>query len=580
MRKSIASFRTESLERRKKFLGLTMGLLCFDSVNQGMAHGAAGGVWTPVTGLQPNVVHNYQPRLLSPLRYTAPVDGTPSGTASSHPSNSHGINSNSQLHHQNFIAPLIGGAGLIPHASSYTTEAGQPGHALDLDLTSTSSIIVLGTRLFNGAASVTIDVGGSKQTFSPGAKVTAAEYVAIKEQLGSGQTITLNGQGAAVGGSFTTNGIVTSSVDGLVIPRDVTALDYFSSAKTLSLSGDLINFGSLYGVSTSTNTRSGSIFASDITNEVGGVISTELKNSALVANALSGVSLNLVAQDSIANHGTIASAGFLTLDSGNGGISNTSCFVGPRPGPPGSPTPDFLIKGPAPSITAQGDVSLHTGTGNLSNDGTINAQHGSINIDAPKNSDININATGGTFNAANGNINVRDAFYNGSANVNMTGGNYLSQNLNIYSGKGAITGNVGQVTGKLNTSGDAAHFTANTANLYLGTNKLAGDPTFVNDAGDITIDGEVTAAEAITIIASGNILATGDAFIHTNDSSAGSPPDTSVTLIAGAHVTDPGATTTTVLPGAAASVSVTADGTGATGGNIDLTGSGHFLGLS
>jgi hypothetical protein len=576
MRKSIEYVDTPIFSKRKQLLGLTMGLICLDSLSPGLAHTAMSNSWTssPTPTFMPvhnahSIANNTQQSGTTGqnTRVHSLWGGLPGILSTGHSNHLHSSTTSLVLSNSYQSQVRTGEA---------TSEVGQSGHSLELDLSSTTQDIVLGTSVFRSAKAVTIDVGGGQQTFVAGSRVTAAEYVAIKEQLAGGQTVVLNSQGAASGGSFKTNGIVTSMVTGLVIPKDVTALDYFSSGKGLGLSGDLVNYGSLYGVSTNANIHSGSIFAKDITNESGGLISTEAKDSSTVSNAISGVSLNLGALQDITNNGTITSGGALTLNAQGGSINNTAGLIVPSPGAPGTATPQFVARGPAPQITAQTNVSLFAGNGNINNNGAITSTTGNININAPKVTDINIVATGGSFNAQAGDINVRDSHYTGSANVNMTGGDYLSQNLNIYDGTGSITGKVGQVSGNLNTVGEAAHFMASTTDLRLGANKLAGDPTFVNDVGDITIDGEVTANEAITIIAAGNINASGDAWVHTNNST-GASTDTSVTLIAGANVSTTGSTTANAPEGPAIEGGTTATVTssGALGGNIDLTGSVH-----
>jgi len=95
----------------------------------------------------------------------------------------------------------------------------------DLNLTSTAASIVLGTRLFRGADSITINVGGADQTFRAGQQVTAAQLVAIKQVLAGGQqSLSLNSQGAATGGSFSLNQGISGRVNDLVIPQNVSVI--------------------------------------------------------------------------------------------------------------------------------------------------------------------------------------------------------------------------------------------------------------------------------------------------------------------------------------------------------------------
>ncbi len=131
-----------------------------------------------------------------------------------------------------------------------------------------------------------------------------------------------------------------------------------------------------------------------------------------------------------------------------------------------------------------------------------------INIAATDpNIDIDVSGAGGTFQALNGAINVRDSAYSSAANINLNGGNYMSQSLNLYSGTGTITGIVGNISGQVNSQAGVEHLAANTAVLVLNNNCVSGDPTFVNTGGDIQISGLNTFAQDVAILASGNITA-------------------------------------------------------------------------
>jgi mucin-19 len=429
-----------------------------------------------------------------------------------------------------------------------------PNGGYQLDLSSTTQNIVLGSSLFAQAQSATIAVGNSNVTYTVGQKVTAAEYVAIQQQLNHGQTLVLTNQGAADGGKFSLNSVINSSVSELVVPTGVTGVDYLSRNNALSLSGDLFNYGSIYGVAAnnkSIGATNASISALDITNGKGATISTVLPNSMLsgTTNPATIANLSLNATNTIMNLGDISSSGAVTLATAHGAIANNA----------------------GATITANDSVNLNAGSGELANAGTITTHNANININSGAGTDLNVNAQGGTFQASN-NINLRTPSYTGSNNGNLNGGNYLSQNLNITSGGGAITGSVGRVTGQLNTSGNAEHFVANTPSLILGNNALQADPLFANN-GSIVINGGVTTGlpnENITIVASGNITVgtSSDAFISTQNSIT---PGTngSVILIAGAQVT-PSGTSTPTLPTGSSSTSASVSFAAGAGGNIDL----------
>jgi hypothetical protein len=457
---------------------------------------------------------------------------------------------------------LLNSAGVIPvYTAVSNVIAGSvglnlPAQGYQLDLSSSKSSVVVGSNLFNGAKSVTINVGGQDMTFRPGTRVTAAEYVAIQEVFANGQqTIVLSKQGTATGGSFSLNQIDSPKLDGLTIPQSVTAVDSLSSSGSITINGDLKNYGTISAVSNNPSITSAQIVAKDITNESGGLISTVSTSS-----SQNGTSLALDTNGNFINSGTITSGGSLSVATVKGAISNTA----------------------GASISAPGNVNLQVGSGNLTNAGSITSTSGNINIATPSvATNLNINAAGGTFQATAGAINVRDASYAGAANINMSGGNYNAQNLNLNAGTGAITGVVGNVSGNLNTTGNSEHFFANTQNLVLGNNKIDGDPTFAS-TGDITISGTNNFTESVAILAEGNINSTASASIV--------DPGQSVALIAGATVTvSAGATMNTsasTIPTSTQNLNGatgTSNGTGTftasvdfthpTGGNIDLTNS-------
>jgi hypothetical protein len=489
--------------------------------------------------------------------------------------NTSSINSQANLWRgQAYLNSLPQTAAAVKPQSLFSASNGPvlSGPSLQLDLTSTTPSIVLGSNIFAGKQSVTIEIGGTKEVFSAGAHVTAAEYVAIRQVLGGKeQSLALSSQGAAVSGTFSVNSVSSTPIGELVVPSGVTALDYASKGNSATISGDILNYGTIYGVAARGQGTTVSINAQDIINENGGVISTVLTRSmaSSVGGVMSPISLTLTATDDISNAGRIVSSGSLSLTALNGSLTNALAVGSTAGGASGA--------GPAPTIQASHGISLSTGTGNLTNSGLITTALGNVSINSSHAAnDININGTGGTIQAVKGDITVRDASYAGAGNINLIGGNYLSNNLNLYSGTGTITGNVGQVTGKLNTDAKADHLQVATANLLLGDN-TAADPTFVNSGGNIEIVGTNTFGEDVAIIASGSITAAADGQIvdHGNNvtmvagavitSGAGSP-DTST--VQGNAVTPP------VVNGAtAAAVTIDTSQTNTLGGSIDLSGS-------
>ncbi len=270
---------------------------------------------------------------------------------------------------------------------------------------------------------------------------------------------------------------------------------------------------------------------------------------------MSGLDLTLSATNNLSNNGTIISAGALTLSAASGALSNTG------------------------HVQAVHDVNLVT-AGDLTNSGLIASKSGSINLNtAGTAGNITVNGTGGTLQALNGDINIRNAAYVGAANVDLTGGDYLSKNLNIYSDQGSITGNVGNVTGVINSQAQTEHISAAAKTLTLGDNTIAGDPTYVNTAGDIHISGTLNPGGPLAILASGSIVADKTGAILNSGSD--------VTLVAGANVStinvDPSApkqsgTLTAISAGDAASIPGV-NGGSTTGGSIDFRGSTSAIGI-
>ncbi|MBX3151683.1 hypothetical protein KF728_16125 [Candidatus Obscuribacterales bacterium] len=431
----------------------------------------------------------------------------------------------------------------------------------DLDLSSAQRNIQLGSKLFDGVSNVTINVNGTNQTYGAGDHVTAAEYIAVQQMLSQNQQeLSVGAGGTATGGSFDLNQPGGTRINNLVVPQNVSAINNFSSNRSVNLSGDLTNLGSIYGLSTSNRVRSGVISADDINNS--GTISTDLTGSAFAGQRglVKNVDLTVLAEHDLNNTGSISSSGALNLATVSGAISNSG------------------------SVSAQqGDLNVFAGNGILNNSGNISAVNGNLNIATTTlASDLVINGAGGNFSALRGDINIRDEFYTELNNTTMLGGTYSSKDLNVTGGGGTITTYVDEITGKLNTTGLAAHVTTNDGTLVLGNNCLTGDPTFANAAGDIIINGAVIAREDITILASGNIIATGNAYISTaNSTGATATPSTNVTLVAGAVITLAGggvSTPSVPTPGNAIPTGATAtvSFTGGTGGNIDFSGSKYL----
>jgi len=414
---------------------------------------------------------------------------------------------------------------------------------IDLDLSSADRNIILGENLFKSAGSVEITVGTEQQTFSAGSKATAAEYVAIKQALSTnvGQKLVIDQSGIASGGSLDLTEITGSNdplkASSLTVSSGVTTYGDFGKKSDFRLTGDLNNYGTVIALSSTNSGRAGAIRADDITNNVGAAITSILPDSLANSHLARKVDLTLDAKGDLTNFGTLSSSGNLSLIAGDS-INN---------------------KG---SISASDSVNMTAP--NINNSSEITASAGNINIDGPSIAALNVNNSQGTLSAINGAINVRTPDYTGTFNNNISGGDLFSKEVNINGGNATNNVNVNELTGTVSQTGLAAHVTAATQNLILGSNCLTGDPTFFNK-GDITITGDLIVSEALTLIAEGDITSVSGVSIAARSATSGFD----ITMIAGATITSGVGGNPTVPPGTGASVTI--DGTvSGTGGSIAL----------
>jgi hypothetical protein len=415
-------------------------------------------------------------------------------------------------------------------------------NGIDIDLSSTEQNIKLGSRLFNGVDSVTIKFGDGTKTLTAGSQVSAAEYVAARQVLaGREQSVVIGKSGAAVSGSVDFSMLASRvekvRVDDLSIPIDVSVYGDLSRTSLFSVSGDLNNAGNLYIYSSNERARGG-LSADNIANT--GLITTRLPevNDSTVGNS---VNLNIHADDSVSNVGTIFSSGDLSVAAGNS-VSNGKNSV----------------------MQAQRRLSINAPK--VNNAGLISSSTGNVSLDGPSTAVLQVTNSGGTIAALSGDINIRNSSYNGVFNTYVAGGNLYSKEVNVNAGLGSAEINVDDLTGTLNQRGAASHVAANTDTLRLGNICLTGDPTYSNASGNISIDGNIAVGEALSIIASGDITASVPATLTANSATQGFD----ITIIAGAKVTAGGASTNVgPIPPEVTGVATTiSGGPSATGGNI------------
>lgn len=418
-----------------------------------------------------------------------------------------------------------------------------------LDLSSTTADRTAG---FLGNRSVNINVGGSELTLTGSSVLTAAQRQAAIQVVRTGQqSLVINSQGSAVGGSITIGSRMASQISNLIIPQGV-SVTAFSQTGTMNLTGDLSNNGSLLLGTRNPTISNFSLNANNINVGAQGTISTILPSSGQYFSGTSTLGLNLTARNNFVNAGAITTNGSLNIAAG-GSIVNA--------------LPQGQSHTVAPVMQAAGNLNLLSGSGTIINAGVISSTNGSINISTQAAStNLNVLANSGTFLAKNGAINVRDTAYAGSANIFFQGGNYLSNSLTFNGGNGQVEVNIGQVSGMLSTSAQIAHVIADTPLLVLGKQCLTGDPTYAN-TGDIEIAGPITISGApLAIVAGGNIISTAaDAQIINHGGS--------VLLIAGASITGGsagGASLNGANPAGATAGDVTVSLSGGAGGNIDF----------
>lgn len=294
-----------------------------------------------------------------------------------------------------------------------------------------------------------------------------------------------------------------------------------------TLTGDLINNGTIYAISTNPAITTAIFSAPNIFNQTGATISSVLPVGGLpgYANAISGLSLIFNTTNNFVNAGTINSAGSLAINAG-GSITNA--------------LPQGVIA-PPPVMQAITNIDIASQIGNIVNAGTIASMTGNINITAAANNAVTMNNLGGIISALQGNINVRDALYTGTSQMNIAGGDWLSKNLNLMNGQGAITAQLRSATGIVNVYGLGANVGVWKGDLNLGVLKADGDPTYFSADGDVdlTVLSPInTDGEDLAIVAHGNITTAGDLVINTNKI-MGNGPSGNVLMVAGASFIAP-----------------------------------------
>lgn len=362
-----------------------------------------------------------------------------------------------------------------------------------------------------------------------------------------------------------TNNIIDVStltnITDIHVTEGATAVFNFGSSGTLNLSGNFNNSGTVSIVSTNPTITNATISATNISNAANSSISTIIPtNFTGLTGLVSNLSLTLNALNTITNAGSITSAGNLSVLAGTSITNGAMAAI----------TATAAIQ---PVMQAMGTLNITTP--NLTNMGLIDSITSNINIASQVASNLsstvaqNLNITniGGTLQALNGSINIGDSRFTGTQNLSLLGGDVVSQTLNMYAGQGTANVDVRDLIGTVNISGLEAHVTSATDNLTIGNINLSGDPTFYNQSGNVTINGDLNFNESLAIVASENIF-TGKNVSNVSITTNGG----SILLVAGANFTPSSGSVSDTNGSGNSLTNVSITGGSATGGFIDLSG--------
>ncbi|HEY9793023.1 MAG TPA: hypothetical protein V6D22_21655 [Candidatus Obscuribacterales bacterium] len=379
-----------------------------------------------------------------------------------------------------------------------------------------------------------IRVGRTLDKVLPTTLLTPGEFVALEQVLASGrQTIRLNASGVAVGGLLRLNQLEQQlNLGGLTIPHGVSAVWNTASGGAFNLSGNLVNAGRFYLLSTSSSVSVADLAGFDVTNARGALITTVAPQAAglRVRGELPRLSLNIGAVDDLLNAGVISSSANL-------------------------------------SITAAG--AIH-------NSGRIEALHGDVDLSSSSSDQLLIDNTGGLISAAPGRayaINIGNAAAGSNYNLDLEGGVFNAATINLLAGTGSVTVDVQKIAGQLNTSAGSTQTAVHGGTLYIGNTCVTGDPGFYNTAGPVVINGALSfSGEDLAIVAATNITtAAGAGAINTSSTTANGGD---IVMIAGANFTSTGGASVgnPTSGGSDTSHTLTINGGTPAGGYIDLTG--------
>ncbi|HEY9869675.1 MAG TPA: hypothetical protein V6D08_10960, partial [Candidatus Obscuribacterales bacterium] len=455
------------------------------------------------------------------------------------------------------------------HRTEAPVSTGTTSSVLPVDLNLKSARRAYNAANIIGDGAVAIQAGRAVRTVTSQSLLTPAEIVAVYQVVNYGQQLLqLNQAGKAVGGTVNLASLLTQSVNNVIIPRGVTVIRDVATESSLTIAGNLINWGSIYAVSSSPQVSIANISATNIFNRAGGLLTTVLPSAGLpgYANLLASLNLSITALQDIINQGVISSSGGLYAVAGRS-IVNTM---------------PIGVTGPAPIIQAVNDVNLQAL--NIVNQGQISALVGNVTVTAATvqnqgiiqsfNANVIVNNLLANLLAVNnilGTIAARDtitfqtrdatqlAAAAGKPGISFTGGTLAADTIRFLSPGGTVSVLADRLQGKVEATAASASIGSRVGELWLGKVNITGDPTFYALGGDFIItEPLIFPGEPLAIVASGDILAGKGAGIIDTSSPAG--PGGPITLIAGVEFSADGSEPP----------KLTITGPSATGGQIDL----------
>jgi hypothetical protein len=389
---------------------------------------------------------------------------------------------------------------------------------LHLDLSSKQaniSFMELPAKSKTGTA--TIKIGDKDCVFGSSDKLTAAEFFACLQVIqGQKQTLGIDAEGVAIGGGFALNADGKLNCEDLVVPHGVVlnaSTAQMSGHQAPALAGNLVNYGSIIVTPTKSTDSMARLKAQTIVNHTGGLIST---------GSSSRYDL------------TVQTTGRIDNDGG--------------------------------AIVCSQALSLNSIAGEVSNKGVIKSDTSNITITGNA-STLQLANRGGRIQAANGDINLDIPSSTGTGRVSLDGGDCLSRNLNSFAGGGFVDVRVHELSGVFKSRSGGVYLSTETSNLHIGETHIGSSLTAINKNGKVEINGAVRALEKISLIASGSIVAVGDAYLRTRSAAQHSRD---VLLVAGADVTSSDAD-----PADAKKAVARFCGASASGGNVNFSASTH-----